>query len=184
MPKNIIFCADGTWNHPQEPKPKDGQGKLNTNVAKLADHKLPDGTDEAGSLASSPTQVVLYDDGLGVEFPEVLGGAFGVGIYGKVKQGYAQIAAVYEKGDRIFLFGFSRGAYTARCLASVLSFCGIPTTMAQGRALLFRDVGSTRKIAKEAVKKVYAYVGSPKDTAIWSSVGRWRFNFARSMGRM
>ena len=72
---------------------------------------------------------------------------------------------MWQPGDRVFLFGFSRGAYTVRCLAAVLSFCGIPTTMADGKTPLFRDVNSTRKIAKEAVKKVYTYVGSPKDTA-------------------
>lgn len=96
---------------------------------------------------------------------DVVSQATGLGITTNVIDCYAALLRMWEPGDRIFLFGFSRGAYTARCLASVLSFCGIPTTMAQGRALLFRDVGSTRKIAKEAVKKVYAYVGSPKDTA-------------------
>ena len=72
---------------------------------------------------------------------------------------------MWQPGDRVYLFGFSRGAYTVRCLASVLSFCGVPTTMADGKTPLFRDAGSTRKIAKEAVKQVYEHVGSPKDAA-------------------
>ena len=50
-------------------------------------------------------------------------------------------------------------------VAAVLSLCGVPTTMADGKTSLFRDVGTTRKIAKEAVKKVYQHVSSPKDTA-------------------
>jgi len=58
-----------------------------------------------------------------------------------------------------------------RCLASVLSFCGIPTTMADGKTPMFRDVNSTRKIASEAVKNVYAYVGSPRDTAYLDGLG-------------
>jgi uncharacterized protein (DUF2235 family) len=45
---------------------------------------------------------------------------------------------MWQPGDRIFLFGFSRGAYTVRCLASVLSLCGIPTKMVNGTPL-FRD---------------------------------------------
>ena len=78
---------------------------------------------------------------------------------------YAAILRMWQPGDRIFLFGFSRGAYTVRCVAAVLSFCGVPTTMADGKTPLFRDAGSTRKIAKEAVRKIYQHVGSPKDTA-------------------
>ena len=78
---------------------------------------------------------------------------------------YAAILRMWQPGDHIFLFGFSRGAYTVRCVAAVLSLCGVPTTMADGATPLFRDEGSTRKIAKEAVKKVYQHVSSPKDTA-------------------
>ena len=59
----------------------------------------------------------------------------------------------------------SRGAYTVRCVAAVLSLCGVPTTMADGQTPLFRDLGSTRKIAKEAVKKVYQHVSSARISA-------------------
>ena len=78
--------------------------------------------------------------------------------------GYAAILRMWQPGDRIYLFGFSRGAYTVRCLAAVLSFCGVPTTMADGRTPLYRDQGTARKIAKEAVRRVYQHVSSPKDT--------------------
>ena len=71
---------------------------------------------------------------------------------------------MWKPGDRIFLFGFSRGAYTVRCLAAVLGQCGVPTTMADGSPLR-RDVGTTTRIAREAVRKVYQHVSSPKDTA-------------------
>jgi hypothetical protein len=69
---------------------------------------------------------------------------------------------MWEPGDRIFLFGFSRGAYTVRCLAAVLGQCGVPTTMVDGTPLR-RDVGTTTRIAREAVKQVYQHVSSPKD---------------------
>lgn len=52
-----------------------------------------------------------------------------------------------------------------RCVAAVLSLCGVPTTIDDGKTPLFRDVVSTRKIAKEAVKNIYQHVGSPRDTA-------------------
>jgi uncharacterized protein (DUF2235 family) len=71
---------------------------------------------------------------------------------------------VYEPGDRIYLFGFSRGAYTVRCLAAVLSLCGVPTRMPDETPLR-RDVCGSTAIAKEAVKQVYQFVSSPKDTA-------------------
>ena len=69
-----------------------------------------------------------------------------------------------------------------RCLASVLSFCGIPTTMADGKTPLFRDVNSTRKIAKEAVKQVYEHVGSPKDTAYLEQRKALALRFRRKYG--
>jgi hypothetical protein len=75
---------------------------------------------------------------------------------------YAALVRMWQPGDRVFLFGFSRGAYTVRCLASVISLCGIPTTMPDG-APLYRDQASTQKIAREAVRWVYSHVGSPKD---------------------
>jgi hypothetical protein len=64
------------------------------------------------------------------------------------------------------LFGFSRGAYTVRCVASVLAFCGIPTRMKDGTPL-DRSPSAVRKIAREAVTKVYQHVTSVKDDPIY-----------------
>lgn len=57
----------------------------------------------------------------------MLQGAFGQGLFSKIQDGYTKIAHVYEPGDEIFLFGFSRGAYTARSLAGMIANCGVPT---------------------------------------------------------
>jgi uncharacterized protein (DUF2235 family) len=91
--------------------------------------------------------------------------ATGLGITINIVDCYVAILRMWQPGDRVFLFGFSRGAYTVRCVAAVLSLCGVPTTMANGVTPLYRGLGSTRKIAKEAVKKVYQHVSSPKDSA-------------------
>jgi uncharacterized protein (DUF2235 family) len=91
--------------------------------------------------------------------------ATGLGITKNIVDCYAAILQIWQPGDRLFLFGFSRGAYTVRCVAAVVSLCGVLTTMADGQTPLFRDLGSTRKIANEAVKKVYRHVSSPKDSA-------------------
>lgn len=110
MSKRIIYCSDGTW---------DDSGK-NTNVYKIYKAMQV----EAG-------QIPFYDDGVGsngTPIDRLLGGAFGTGLFQKVKDGYSKIAHVYEKGDQIFLFGFSRGAYTARSIAGMIAVCGLPTT--------------------------------------------------------
>ncbi|MGA2181175.1 MAG: DUF2235 domain-containing protein, partial [Verrucomicrobiota bacterium] len=57
----------------------------------------------------------------------VAGGAFGDGLFQKIKDGYTKIAHVYEQGDEIFIFGFSRGAFTARSLTGMIAICGLPT---------------------------------------------------------
>ena len=96
MPKKIVFCADGTWNHPQSPVMVT---EADTNVYKL--YK---------TLAVTSTQLTFYDDGVGSDGTPVdhlLGGAFGAGLFQKVKDGYTAIAHVYEKDDQIFIFGFS-----------------------------------------------------------------------------
>jgi uncharacterized protein (DUF2235 family) len=116
VPKKIVFCADGTWNQPKSPAIVSGQ---DTNVYKL--YK---------SLAVTTTQTTTYDDGVGTDSLPVehwLGGAFGEGLFQKIKDGYTAIAQNYAPGDAIYIFGFSRGAYTARSLAGMISLCGLPT---------------------------------------------------------
>jgi uncharacterized protein (DUF2235 family) len=81
-------------------------------------------------LTVASDQVTFYDDGVGADatgLNRVLQGAFGQGILQKIQDGYTKIAHVYEPGDEIFLFGFSRGAYTARSLAGMIANCGLPT---------------------------------------------------------
>jgi uncharacterized protein (DUF2235 family) len=109
MGKRIIFCADGTWDQP-------GQ---NTNVYKI--YK---------ALTLNANQVPYYDDGVGSDgilIQKLAGGALGAGLFQKIKDGYTKIAHAYEADDQVFIFGFSRGAYTARALAGMIAVCGLPT---------------------------------------------------------
>jgi len=109
MSKKIAYCADGTWD----------SSTSHTNVYKL--YK---------ALIISADQMPFYDDGVGANgdpIVKIAGGAFGTGLWEKIKEGYTKISHVYEAGDPLFIFGFSRGAYTARSLAGMIMACGLPT---------------------------------------------------------
>jgi len=187
MSKNILVFSDGTGQA--------GGLTPDQNISNI--YKLYRATRCSPENNIDPhQQLTFYDPGLGSQpnsgiffvtracrwLHDVVSQATGLGITTNIIDRYAALLRLWQPGDRIFLFGFSRGAYTVRCLASVLSFCGIPTTMADGKTPLFRDVNSTRKIAKEAVKKVYAFVGSPKDTAYLEQRRELAFRFRKKYG--
>jgi uncharacterized protein (DUF2235 family) len=110
---NIVVCADGTWNRPEEDVEKDQA----TNVLKLARAIRPDPPDRR--------QHVFYDWGLGSYHDRVVAGATGRGIHKNIVDGYRYIVQNYTPDDRIYLFGFSRGAYTVRALCGLINNCGI-----------------------------------------------------------
>lgn len=115
--KNVVYCADGTWCHPSEADA--AASETDSNVYKLFK-----------ALPVTATQLPRYDDGIGAEgnfFRRLFDGAFGEGLFKKIKEGYTTIAHDYVDGDRIFLFGFSRGAYTARSIAGMIACTGLPT---------------------------------------------------------
>ncbi len=114
MPKNIIYCADGTWNEPEE---EENGVIAPSNVYKLF-----------LLLERNSTQLVDYEKGVGTAssfFDLITGGIFGKGIFNKIQDGYEFLAKNYEAGDKIYLFGFSRGAYTVRALAKIIEMVGL-----------------------------------------------------------
>ena len=139
MAKNIVFCADGTWNGPSEP---DDNGKAGppTNVFKLylnlAGQDDPDSlrlaNEQERTLRSADRSVVQtskYLHGVGDSdnfLVRAIGGTLGAGLITRIVRGYTFVARNYMPGDRIFLIGFSRGAYTVRYLGGVIAKCGIP----------------------------------------------------------
>lgn len=115
MPKNIVLLADGTGNSSASP--------FKTNVWRL--YQAVDITGQSGD-----PQVVYYNDGVGTGSfrPLVLLGlALGIGLARNVKDLYAFACRNYEPGDNIYLFGFSRGAFTVRILAGLILRCGLVT---------------------------------------------------------
>ncbi|BDA61984.1 DUF2235 domain-containing protein [Shewanella xiamenensis] len=114
MNKRIVICADGTWNRPE----KDLKVDFPTNVLRLARAISP-------MAADGKPQQVFYDWGVGSYYDEMIGGATGRGLHKNIMDGYRYIVQNYSPGDEIYLFGFSRGAYTVRCLCGLINNCGI-----------------------------------------------------------
>lgn len=108
--KRLIVCCDGTWNK---------LGLYPTNVVKMAQIVKPVAKDGI-------SQVVFYQEGLGTKWYDRLpGGAFGWGIDYNIQSAYQFLCFNYDPGDEIYLFGFSRGAYTARSLAGMMYCSGL-----------------------------------------------------------
>ena len=117
MSRRLIICADGTWNTASR---SGREQSFSTNVAKLARAIKP-------VTAAGMSQVTFYREGVGTQWgpDRLLGGAFGLGISKNICDCYHFLVNNYAAGDEIFLFGFSRGAYTVRSLAGLIRNCGI-----------------------------------------------------------
>ncbi len=161
MVKNICIFSDGTG---QMGGARPDQRLSNVYKMYRAMRPGPD------SPISPKKQIAFYDPGLGTgendgvfgRIKPILESAVGTGIDHNIIDCYEQIIAHYEPGDRVLLFGFSRGAYTVRALANVMNLCGIPTQMPDGTPIPRHGPG-LRKIAKDAVKFVYNHgAGKPR----------------------
>ena len=138
MSKNIVICCDGTGNR--------GGVTRGTNVWRIFN-----AVDHHGC---NPQQVVFYDDGVGTEgsrLMRILGGVFGWGLSRNIREAYAFLAMNFEPGDKVFLFGFSRGAFTVRSLAGLIGHCGLI------RKMQLIDAGSHRCRNKLLKRLLHAY---------------------------
>lgn len=112
--KRLIICADGTWNF-RDQTDDESKRRHATNVTKVARAILPQASD-------GTHQVVIYHDGVGTQkgVEHIVGGATGEGVESNIRDLYRSIAYNYVDGDELYLFGFSRGAYTVRTLAGFM----------------------------------------------------------------
>lgn len=161
MVKTILIFSDGTG---QVGGMKPDQRLSNIYKMYRAMRPGPD------SPISPNEQVAFYDPGLGSgevggwsleRIRKLLASAVGNGIDENIIDCYEAIIANYKEGDRVCLFGFSRGAYTVRCVANVMNLCGVPTRMPDGSAIPLKGP-KLRKVAEDAVKYVYNH-GAGKD---------------------
>lgn len=110
--RRLVLLFDGTWDKPES----------RTNVARL--RQLIAARDTHGV-----EQLANYIPGVGVTpgLAHLLGGAFGYGLSDNILDGYRWLCEQWRPGDDIYLFGFSRGAYTARSLGGLIRKCGLLT---------------------------------------------------------
>jgi uncharacterized protein (DUF2235 family) len=168
--KRLIVCCDGTWN--RRDQVVDGV-RAPTNVAKVAAAVLP-------RDAHGHEQRVHYEPGVGTRPRErYLGGGLGVGLSRNVRSCYRFLVEHFEPGDELFLFGFSRGAFTARSTVGLVRNCGIVRREERHRVdeayRLYRARDDARRPSGAAAGRFRAAHSHP-DTAVefvgvWDTVG-------------
>ena len=131
--KRLIVCCDGTWNTPDQ---TDGGVPAPTNVVRLFNCVTE--ADAAGV-----EQVKYYHPGVGTDpglLSRVAGGGLGLGLDRNIMSAYRFVAETYAAGDEIYLFGFSRGAYTVRSLGGMIGRCGLLDTAGLDEATVWSRV--------------------------------------------
>jgi uncharacterized protein (DUF2235 family) len=166
MAKNIILCADGTWNTPHG----SSATVTDTNVRKLY-----------MALVNSDSQLKYYDSGVGTDgtpLDHLTGGAMGEGLFQKVQDCYAFLSNVYDPGDKIYLFGFSRGAFTARSIAGMIAAFGVPSINMDNQTVskIFSAYRETDPSKKSALKADLTSTYGLQDVTVemvgvWDTVG-------------
>ena len=163
MSKNIVVCCDGTGNE---------YGNNNTNVVDMYEPVVRD-----------KDQIAYYDPGVGTfsifgrEFGKklgiILGQGFGYGLTENIEDAYSYLMDHYEPGDQLFLFGFSRGAFTVRALAGMLHKVGLLQKGSNNLIPYASGIYNTRgngPIA-EGFKNTYCHECKPYYIGVWDTVG-------------
>ena len=149
MPKNIVVFSDGTG--------QDGGTGHNTNVYKL--YNL--------ILDRSPRQMSFYDKGIGTGWRKATGNIAGRGFSKNVIQCYEFIFQNFQDNDKIFLFGFSRGAATVRSLAGFIHLFGI---LPRSRGKLIKKAWKLYKIKNPDTRKERAAEFVKLNHTMWANV--------------
>lgn len=141
--KKLIFCFDGTWNDIKS------TGDGISNVAKFA--AMLDNVDGNGN-----PQIIHYDTGVGTgRRGRLTEGATGKGVLENIREAYLFLCMNFVEGDEISVFGFSRGAFTARSFAGLIEKCGIMRRAQIERAVEATELYSRRAKMKTKQEKDY-----------------------------
>lgn len=184
MNKRLVICGDGTWNNPEQ---TDQGVPSPSNVIKLASAVSP--FDRNGI-----PQMVCYHSGVGERGGLIdywTGGALGAGISRNIRDLYLFLVLNYSPGDEIFLFGFSRGAYTVRSLAGLIRNAGILkdkyVEKYQDAYALYRDRSDEAHPEGPRAKAFRIQYSWPtlkiKFIGVWDTVGALGIPFPFHIGR-
>jgi hypothetical protein len=181
--KRIVICFDGTWNALSDPTAV-------TNVVRIG--QAVRFSDDAGVK-----QVIYYNAGVGSGGPidRLMGGVFGVGLRGNVQRGLAFLTLNWQEGDEIYIFGFSRGAYSARALAGVITAIGgVPRQEYFHELARIWDIyrlpymqREQKKIQDELDEKVWRTPDATflvKCLAVWDTVGSYGIPAGLGLGAL
>ncbi|HSE87095.1 MAG TPA: DUF2235 domain-containing protein [Candidatus Binatia bacterium] len=197
MASTWVICIDGTWNQPgqtdRDPLTEKEEASP-SNVAKtwqaLADTPLA--TDfYYGAIAPLKTRVartglkgeVLYLNGIGTTgtITRFLEGATGTGTSERIRDAYRFLAERYQDGDRLFGFGFSRGAFAIRSLAGLIDAAGLPTRRRALKEEEMLEIYQNYRDEKPIDQPHYGHRPISFDfLGIWDTVGA--LAFGRSIG--
>ncbi len=184
MSKNIVIFCDGTWNSPADEE----FGVPSVTNVRLLYRACQDFAESGGR------QVVWYQSGIGSQgngFRRSFEGATGWGMGQAIKRGYATIAKHYYPGDKIYLFGFSRGAFAARSIAGMIRQMGLidnPTTENVEKAYEYYE-GHRFEYKEKPWQTGYSPVGEEAENrrapgnvrihfiGVWDTVGSLGFSF-------
>lgn len=162
MGKNIIVCCDGTGNE---------YGENNTNVVKMY-----------ALTTRDADQMAYYDPGvgtfsilgrtLGKKVGTILGNAFGYGLQANIEDAYEYLMNRYEPGDKLFLFGFSRGAFTVRALTGMLYKVGLLQKGSKNLIPYASKIYNAHDNADIATgfKATYSHECKPHFIGVWDTV--------------
>jgi hypothetical protein len=168
--KRLVVCCDGTWNKPGQ---TDNGVVTETNVLKISQLVC--------TAAGDVLQLTHYHPGVGNSrnfLRHLLGGIDGEGLDHNIIEAYRFLVLNYQPGDEIYLFGFSRGAYTARSLAGFIVNCGILKKEHAGRICeafsLYRERGDDSAPHSQRANDFRAKYSHPPAIhfiGVWDTVG-------------
>lgn len=160
--KRLVFCFDGTWNRLSADTP--------TNVVLTA-------ASIERTTADGVSQIIHYDEGVGTgRLEHYSGGMFGAGLVANVREAYRFLIFNYDPGDELFVFGFSRGAFTARTFVGLLRHVGPLRRLHAARidealALYERRLGGDADAAEEMARFRSTYADG---VCVGADDDRWR----------
>ncbi len=179
MAKNIVICCDGTGNE---------FGESKSNVVKL--YKM---------LVHDDSQVAYYHPGVGTMgarsaltgitrwWTKVIGLAFGYGISDNIADAYQFLMRTFQPNDKVYVFGFSRGAYTVRALCGMLHIIGLLREDNEGLIPYSIRMIKRKKIdfgVAADFNKIFCRECKPHFVGVWDTVGSvgWVYNIAHFPG--